>query len=325
VGLLALTLVRLIRPLHVPSLIAFAPHAYLDLDPEARIRSSRWCRVHYYAAAPASPAVRAAAEPPTGPKHQRVAKYTSHPFPRQMQAVDVPPAISTPASTPVSMLRSPPAAGGHASSVHRHLWILWKLCPGPHSSARSSTSVEDRLWNRRSRRTLRAHGYLLHHADRGPRGVVTPSRAQRRSRPPRQRGSVRAPAGSSTTPCQPCVEPDAAPGRATSSATPRGTGEPHPKEPLHPALDHPLSLGEKPPFPNINRKSAVCGDRISSFRTFSTPVETPVEKPSLMPACRRYYSQKSEAKTHPAQNKTMDFPHFWAPPACGKCVPPPVQ
>jgi hypothetical protein len=79
-----------------------------------------------------------------------------------------------------------------------------------------------------------------------------------------------------------------------------------------------LSQAAKSSFPIINRKGGLCGTSVPAFYTFSTPVDSAVDKTSFIPANVRSYDDETILRFSSCKRKTMDFPGFSAGVPCGK-------
>ena len=280
-SLLALTLVRLIRPLHVPSLIALAP---------GRSSSAGTLSKPFVGAPPLFPQ----AGPHKGWRSIQVPSPLVNP--------------STAASPPHADRRRVPWLSAKpknsypspAASVHRYLGILW-ISPLRHPfAAPKPRAPVDRARDPTAPSARSGTWPLL---DCRRTTAAAPCRSSI--------GFGRSPYCAVLVPHPTEGEP---PGRH------RGT-RPAPPPTSRPRTDSrgPADQGwEKPTFPIINRKRGLCGRRVPLFYTFSTPVDLVVDKWHLIPANALSFGQDIKVISGTPTGKKVQIPHFYSPHACGK-------
>lgn len=87
----------------------------------------------------------------------------------------------------------------------------------------------------------------------------------------------------------------------------------------------PKSPWPKPAFPIFNRKDGLCGSRLPLFCTFSTSVDSPVDKTAFIPAKEHSDPYESARSKRPLLDKALHFATFFCGLACGKIDSPWLQ
>jgi hypothetical protein len=253
VGLLALSLVRLIRPFHVPSLARC-----LRLRPST-IRASphlvRQVRNH----------------PPPG----ALPPTRDHPGERR----SISSLLRTRQSRHIRPLAPPPHPP--AASVHTPLWTLWTTTSCPLPVAPSSSIPVHRV------------------------GVAT---------------AAGAPPPAAVTSLRPLVARDYRILRPACPASCLRLPHPASRKPAIHLLFLTPSAWRETTIPIFNRKAGLCGRSLPRFRTFSPPVDSPVDKLMSRPANSPSSSTEHSPPKPRAQPKPLLFAHPLSPHCCGKTM-----
>lgn len=234
-----------------------------------------------------------------------------------------------------SAVRSPlrpvlllPLPGAPAASVHRLLWILWTeptALPSAALTAAAScgTSVRSGRPQRTPRRCLPMMAPLTTGRPVSPAAPITRRQARQPEPLVPRRSWSRSCTRSARASC-----PSPARIHAGAPSHPR-MPPPSRLAPIpcgHHAFSTPWTgpaatsspLQQKPDFPIFNRKGGLCGLRLPTFYTFSTPVDCSVDKHNLSPAKGRSLSPDSARCNKPIVAKALHFADFLCGPTCGK-------